>query len=495
MDRNNFAACAVFALPLAILSVGCDATPSGPSRSPRTTTPVVLAELQRFTPGSWRDPADAQAAQFDEQAGVPSESAEMHAEGDAATSKTIAIRPMPAPLTAETPDAPSAPEPESQAPLDDSADDVAPASDVDARIVFPSGGVDMDAPISADSPAPQTQSLPATEPPARAAVVPAPEPERRSELPWNHAAPRSPQMMAVAERADGRVQRAFQLAGRGALYSARAEFIAALQGIAQANDAEQNTRLYTKALTAGLVALKESNDFVRPIAGTSQVDVARLLTSHKTPILKDIPVAGLTPMQAAQRYYTYAQEQLAAGAAQERSGSMALFGLAKVAIALAGNNKSQQLESAAQAMTLYQAALIAEPRNFLAANELGVLLAQNGNLPRARDWLLHSVSLSPHTAAWQNLAAVHARLGEARLAEHARTEALALQQGGQSESAPQVQWVDAETFVRTAPVSDSVLPAVTPLKSPAPAAPATNQPARETAKRGLSDWLPWNARR
>ncbi len=149
-------------------------------------------------------------------------------------------------------------------------------------------------------------------------------------------------------------------------------------------------------------------------------------------------------------------------------------------------------------MTLYQAALIAEPNNFLAANELGVLLAENGNLVRARDWLIHSVTVSPQAATWQNLASVHARLGEKQLADQALGQATALGQASPPSGVPAVQMLDPETFARMAPVSDTMLPAVTAVKPPAKTASApapAPAPTVETARRGISDWLPWNARR
>ena len=43
--------------------------------------------------------------------------------------------------------------------------------------------------------------------------------------------------------------------------------------------------------------------------------------------------------------------------------------------------------------------------------EVGVLLAENGNLPRAREVLIHSVTLSLQAATWINLQVVHTRLG------------------------------------------------------------------------------------
>ncbi len=540
MDRNTFAACAVFALPLSILSVGCDAAPGSSSRSARSAAPAVLAELDHLPAGGRHRHADSRFAQatqlIDEDSVVPAP----QQANDGAIARPGELRRVPVQLPVEPLDAPAAPEPEGAAagtpPTNaPSATLSVPMGEVDARIVFPSGEVEMSAPQPTDGAAVSQPAVPSVttrvEPPVvttapapqMSAVIQAPAPvqaprqapiaaapvvsepassapvtDRRALMPWANAVRHTPEMNAVSRQAHGRVQHGFRLAERGALYLARAEFIAALQVLTQASDTEQNTRLYTQALANGLIALKESSDFVRATGGTSQADVPKLVASHRTVVFKNSSPASVNPMQAAQRYYSYAQEQLAAAAAQEPSGSMALFGLAKVAIASAGNDKSQQFEHAAQAMTLFQAALIAEPNNFLAANELGVLLAENGNLVRARDWLIHSVTISPQAATWQNLASVHARLGEKQLADQALAQATALRQASPPSGVPAVQMLDPETFARMAPVSDTVLPAVTAVKPPAKTASApapAPAPTVETARRGISDWLPWNARR
>jgi tetratricopeptide (TPR) repeat protein len=303
-------------------------------------------------------------------------------------------------------------------------------------------------------------------------------------------------MAAIVRRADMRVRHGFQLAQRGALYSARSEYIAALQMIAQANDAEQSNQYFSTALAAGLVALKESSDFVRQNPRKPLTDVKAIVGRHRTSILKDGPGMALSPRAAAQRYYTYAQEQLAIAAAGETTGAMALFGLGKVAIDPAGNRGSQALERTAQAMAFYQASLLADPQNYRAANELGVLVAENGGLERARELFVKSVSLSPQPAAWRNLAVVHSRLGEKQLADAAVGQAAALEQAGVS-NIPAVKWVDPATFSRTVPVTDSMVPTVAAPKSPATSATAkTEQKAPvSTARKGISDWLPWNPRR
>ena len=71
------------------------------------------------------------------------------------------------------------------------------------------------------------------------------------------AAPRSRHLELAAREADLHTRRGFELAGRGAYFSTRAEFIMALRLMAQALDAEYQTTIHSRALAAGLTALKE----------------------------------------------------------------------------------------------------------------------------------------------------------------------------------------------------------------------------------------------
>ena len=234
------------------------------------------------------------------------------------------IRPIPVPL-GEAADAPMPPEPDGVA-----VSDVAPGevpdtctlgeSETTARAELPAELAPIVEPAVEAPAQPQSHNEP------QAAVEAA---ESRGELPWAHVPAITTEMVAVVQRADARVRHGFQLAERGALYSARAEFIAGLQIIAQANDAQQNTQLYSKSLTAGIVALKESSEFVRQNAGKPEIEVKRLVAAHKTPVLKNVTAERISPTLAAKRYYDFAQEQLAAAAAQEPTGSMALYGLAQ----------------------------------------------------------------------------------------------------------------------------------------------------------------------
>ncbi len=562
MDRSSFAAYAMVLLPLgALASAGCGRGQGPAAVGSRTAEPVVLAELQRVSPGPWRRNADsvAEADAVDPAAGDAGQAID-ESVGEAPIGP-VEMQPIPTFTADEPADAPPAPDPDDldAPPADRQPVDIAPeppledaetTSENDAQFsreqpTTPNGDSQLPGEVS-QSPggqsavvdeargAPVAPRQPAANAPAvlpeptdveeRAAGRHSPRPMesspteilaaepvsverdtpppaasrvKRSELPWAHVGPRTPEMEAVVQRADLRVRHAFEMAERGALYTARREFIDALQLIAQANDAQQNTDLYTRALTSGLVAIKESADFTRQIAGRPELDLARVVAGHKTPVLKHAVVGRVTPLQAAQRYYNYAQEQLAAAASKETPGSMALFGLAKVTLSL-GDKRSVSLERVGQAMTLFQASVLTEPRNFLAANELGVLLAENGNLERARELLSHSARLWPQAITWRNLAAVHMRLGDKEMADGAMAKANELAKAGKTGDQSPVRWVDPETFARMAPVSDRVLPPVQPTSSPqqqvAPAAAAA-QPAAETARKGFSDWLPWNTRR
>lgn len=310
------------------------------------------------------------------------------------------------------------------------------------------------------------------------------------------AKPRSPAMIATLARADERVRHGIQLAQKGALYAARREFTTAVKLIAQANDVEHGTRQYTRAAIAGFQAIKEANDLVGQYAAIGEMDVARIVAGHKTKILGDADLVDMPPTVAAGYYYDYAREQLAMAIGQQTVGSIALYGLGKIIVIGAGPN-SQALEYTGPAMALYQASLMAEPENFRAAHELGVLLAAAGQLEMARELMVASASKSPQPVIWRNLAVLHTRMGQPQLAEQARQQAAALQQTNPDSKAPQVDWVDPATFAATSTPGSEVKPPATP-----PPAPTSSQTAPTKQKRSVarkpkpySEWNPLNLRR
>jgi tetratricopeptide (TPR) repeat protein len=92
----------------------------------------------------------------------------------------------------------------------------------------------------------------------------------------------------------------------------------------------------------------------------------------------------------------------------------------------------------------------------MAANDLGVLLAQSGHYADARVMLEHSLAIRPQATGWRNLATVYRQLGQMAPADRAAQQAMLLRQtetaGQPGSSAPandRVQWVDPRIFAQT----------------------------------------------
>jgi tetratricopeptide (TPR) repeat protein len=255
---------------------------------------------------------------------------------------------------------------------------------------------------------------------------------------------------AVADRARQEVEEGIRLAQRGALYSARARFVMALRRITQSLDAQTGGNEHSQALANGFLALEEAGDF-QP-TGTrleAQLNLPQIVSTHRTPALKQEDLTNWTAMGALQRYHAYAEQQLTRAGGREMSAADALYGLARIQPHLASPASDQAARSGPVAMSLYQAALTVEPQHYLAANELGALFARYGQWPEAREALRHAVAVRPDCPVlWENLARVHEQLGERDLAELALHEwQVAVRYSSQPQTpAPQVQWVDAGTF-------------------------------------------------
>ena len=313
------------------------------------------------------------------------------------------------------------------------------------------------------------------------------EDEASTKLPWAHEIVQTPEMKAVEERATSHIRRGMELGQRGALYSARAEFIQALQVISGALDGHQNTRAHSQSLAAGLQAMDESKDFIaRGASLEADLDLKLLIDSHRTPVLHNINLENLTTLSALQRYYTYAQEQLAAAVAKQPSGSAALYALGRLQTLPAGNAATDWTTTAPRAVVFYQAALTVNSDNILAANELGVLLARFGRYRDAKDALLHGAMSSPQPAAWHNLAVIHRKLGETQLAERAEQESKLAAQAAREPAATgphSVRWVDPETFARDTRPTPELRSAHSANHKPAAPVPSN--------KKVALDWLPW----
>jgi hypothetical protein len=290
---------------------------------------------------------------------------------------------------------------------------------------------------------------------------------------------RSEQMEQIARQADRQTRHGFDLAGRGACFAARLEFLSALKLVAEGLDTEQKTGVHGRALTAALTAMKEADDF---LPGGSRletdVDLLGIIANHSTPVLR-AETGNVTSMTALKCYFTFAQEQFTAAAGHEVAASMALHGLGKLHDAVARKKSGSLPAAEPKAMVFFQAAMLVYPKNFMAANDLGVLLARCGNYAGARMMLEHSVSLSPQPATWHNLAVVYGQLGQPALALRADQQAVALQQAEvarrrtlQGTANNSIQWVDPQTFAQTSSNAPNATDA-----APRPSAQAATNPS------------------
>ncbi|MFV1967473.1 MAG: hypothetical protein ACC628_18755 [Pirellulaceae bacterium] len=258
-------------------------------------------------------------------------------------------------------------------------------------------------------------------------------------------------LAAVATQADAVMARAFALAEKGALYSARSELERALRLVGQAVDASSRTSRHSQLLKEGFQALKEADDFLgKRRSLDAGIDVRAIVATHRTPVLKGRDVSQTPAVVAMQHYYTFAQERMARAASGAPPASRLLYGLGKIHVAISEQNSSTATMHGPKAMAFHRAALMVDPTNYRAANELGVLLARFGQLEEARSVLQHSATMRPVAETWHNLSKVHERLGETNLAQRARYELSLAQQRTVTASGATgsslVQWVDPRTF-------------------------------------------------
>lgn len=489
MERTAFAVWAGVLLPLGALATsGCE---TGVDRGAVADAPAVRAPWAHLRKASFEtaeEPADEEPADEEVQADAQAESGNDVAALASDEQGPAESPAAPVPVEVAAAPEPKMPEPAAEAPAESPPAEELPLDDEPAVVAVPERIAALPNESTLELRPEHHQVAPAVPPVTAAPTV---DPERQS-LPWG-AASRSPVMKAAARRANQRVRHGFELAARGAAFAARSEFVGSLQILAEANDTQQKTRLYSRALTAGLTALKESSTFLTPSANGAESTVAGLVAHHKTAVLKDEDLDQLTPAAAAERYADYAQEQLALAAAREVTGSMALYGLAKVALVNARMGAGRSGEPLRQGMTLYKAALIASPANYWASNELGVLYAETGQLERARDLLIESVMTQSEATTWHNLAVVHARLGETDKAQLAEAKSRSLGKPITAPGVPQVEWMTPEAFAGVSNPAENLLPPLSAGAQPQPSAsPAevTNKPPVRTAKRSIIGWSP-----
>lgn len=469
MDRKRFSKRLLLPL-LGLVSVGLlwVASPGRPTPSP-SANPVRVAADVTAPQSPARTAALPETPATEARNWLPP----IHPRAQAVLTTALPAGPAPTQVSWTEPGGPTLVVPQSGAPVArpravEQPGRIAEPAERDVAAARPLLGPQAALPIASNSPVAQPTPVRPVESPRILQEAFAPDKARPA------APTRSRQLEAIAQDADRHSRVAYDLAGRGAYYAARAEFTEAMRMVAQGLDDEQQTTRHTRALTAGLTAVGEVQDFLpaRHRLGPAR-DVTQIVAAHITPVLKG-STEGVSAAEATKCYFTFAQEQLALAMDREIAGSMALHGLGKVHLALAGQNRSHMPAPESKAMTFYQAALLVDPANYLASNDLGVLLARSGYYPEARMALEHSVAIRPQAAGWQNLAQVYRRLGDVNRASRAETLA---QSAGRAESATrkhttagQVEWVDPQAFAQTFAQTPSARDPL-PVRQPSQAAP------------------------
>ncbi len=268
----------------------------------------------------------------------------------------------------------------------------------------------------------------------------------------------------VEQRAQERVAYGKSLARRGATFAARQEYVQALRLIADAYDVQSGSREYTARLASALRALGEADDFVaRDTEQQLNMDMGMILETHSSRLIDPQLADQITPIQAMLTYYAYAQDEMSSAVAQSMAGSEALYALGKLLAATARSGGSANPVNGVKAMVMYQSALSANPQHYQSANELGVLMARNGQWQKAKNLFIQSLQTQQLPETWQNLATVHNRLGEAELASMASLESDKLQ-GVTPEGGGPGQWVTPQQFAENAAIAEEA-PAARPVQT------------------------------
>lgn len=261
----------------------------------------------------------------------------------------------------------------------------------------------------------------------------------------------------VCQRAQEKIRRAYELAERGAYFAARGELIDVLRTLADAKDQKQRVTRRAAMLASGLRALDEAGDFSpHGPSADAELNIAVIVSSHRTPVGKAPDAAQLMPQQLADLYLRYAQRQLGEAVSGEPAGSMALHALGKIYDQLGRVEPQRQQLADRRSFALQQAALVARSDNYLAAHELGVLLAESGHFAEAQILLSQVAAREPNPVVLRNLAQVERKLGReaAAVANERQAQFYASRAGAPSTSG--VSWVAPQALAQT---SDGMPPA------------------------------------
>ena len=257
----------------------------------------------------------------------------------------------------------------------------------------------------------------------------------------------------AAQKAVHHIEYGKTLSRRGAAFSARQEFLAALQIISVANDNATGSNRHSLSLRKAMLIIREAADFsVASPEQQIQMDVANVVDSHRSKVISKEQAADMTPVQAMNRYFATAQNHLDIAGGRNVVSAEVFFCMGKLHTLLNRTKKVLNPFDTAQSVVYHQAALLSDANHHRSANELGVLLARNGRLDQAKLLFERSLLSNPAPQAWKNLAKTHQRLGEIDYANRAQNEFTLLASQGISTATDGIQWKAINQFNADAPV-------------------------------------------
>ncbi len=267
------------------------------------------------------------------------------------------------------------------------------------------------------------------------------------------------------QRAEAHIQRGLDLGTRRAICSAQMQFIKAIRQIAVALDLEQVGHTHQTALDEGL----------------------RILALVEAPRANDPDALALMQQQLLN-----AQKQLAFAGGHIPTASMALYSFGRSYTALAEESEEERGLAGPKAITLYQAALAVDGDNYLAANELAVLLVRYGQYQDAEQVLTRALARSQRPELWRNLAVVYERSGRVSAAKQAQQRHEELNAGRttgvHASFAANIRWTEPVEFNRNTGNDDLDVPIAAKTQHPAKPEPvAKNFEKKES--RYLPEWL------
>jgi hypothetical protein len=227
---------------------------------------------------------------------------------------------------------------------------------------------------------------------------------------------------------------------RGAIFSARQTCWKGLEELCQVLDLHDPRGKRIESLRRALVAMREEEDFYRysDIQLARGETLANLCFAHQTPIVRSLleqdrsSTNGFNPLIAAQHYRSYARDQLVQACDYHPWGADLLYALGKAFEKQAWEDRSRSALVHQHAELVYQAALETNPKQSLAATQLGYVLLQLDRPQEAQLVLVRSLQVAPSQASLQNLAEAYRRLHDATAVQWCVTQIALLQQNEQA---------------------------------------------------------------